>query len=194
MQVQIGSANWHWLISAAMKKLPKITFEVGAEILCCEKSATALAEKSGGYIHYCVGDEEFDAKAAAQIALVEATEKFVSTFSKPHTCKTSGRITVAGTELHCILCARALAKRMNEAMDSVQMTYLVGEQQCNCPDTAAQLAEETGMDKQFVVREEKTCCEHTARLNLARAKYKAAVAVLAEATAKKDAPEEEQGT
>lgn len=181
-------------IAAAMGKLPKITFAVGEETLPCEKSATAIADKSGGQIRYCVGDEEFDSKSDAQIALVEATERYVSTFAEPQTCETSGKTTVAGTEIHCVFCARSLAKKMNAAMDGVQMTYLVGQEECTCPQAADKLAQEAGVDKQFVVGEEKTCCEHTARLNLAHAKYKAAVAVLEEATAPKDASQKEQGT
>lgn len=180
-------------IEAAMEKLPKITFAVGEKTLCCEKSAVEFAETSGGHVHFCVGEEEFDDKANAQVALVEATEKFVSTFTEPHTCEASGKITVAGAEQDCIFCAGALAKKMNAAMDGVEMTYMVGEKECSCPVTAGKLAKEAGVDKQFVVGEEKTCCEHTARLNLARAKYKAAVTVLTEATATEDASEEEQG-
>lgn len=181
-------------IAAAMEKLPKIRFVVGEQTLWCEKSAAAIAEKSDDKIHYCVGEQEFDAKADAQVELLEATEKFVSTFPEPRICKTSGKITVAGSELHCIFCARSLAKKMNDAMDGVQMTYIVGEEECNCPDTATKLGEKAGVEKQFVVGEEKTCCEHTARLTLAHARYKAAVAVLAESTAKKDASERGQGT
>lgn len=171
-------------IAAAMEKLPKITFAVGEGTLCCEKRAAALAEKSGERIHYCVGELQFDAKADAQVALVEATEMFVSTFAEPHTCKTSGKITVADNELHCIFCARSLARKMNEAMDGVQMTYLVGQDKFACPQTAAKLAKEAGLDKQFVVGDEKTHCEQTARLNLAHAKYEAAMTVLTEATGK----------
>ncbi len=44
---------------------------------------------------------------------------------------------------------------------------------------AATLAKSSGAKKEFVVAGEKTCCEMTARLNLARAKYKAAVEALA---------------
>lgn len=181
-------------IAAAMEKLPKITFAVGDETLCCEKSAAELAKKSGGHIHFCVGDEEFDDKADAQVALIEATESYVSTFTEPHTCEASGKITVAGTELHCPMCAAGLAKKMTAAMEGVQMTYMVGDKECHCPKTAAKFAEDAGLDKQFVIGEEKTTCEHSARLNLARAKYKAAMAVLVEATVKDDAPKQEQGT
>lgn len=176
-------------IETAMGKLPQITFAVGEKTLCCEQAAMELAENSGDHVHFCVGEAQFDDKADAQVALVEATEKFVSTFAEPHTCKASGKITVAGAEQDCIFCAKGLAKKMNAAMDGVQMTYMVGKKECNCPVTAGKLAEEAGVEKQFVVGEEATCCEQTARLNLARAKYKAAVAVLVAATGDETTPE-----
>ena len=40
-------------------------------------------------------------------------------------------------------------------------------------------AASTGQKMQFVVKEEATECEQTARLNLAKAKYKAALAAMA---------------
>lgn len=181
-------------IAAAMEKLPKIAFTVGAESLCCEKSAEALAEKNGSHMHFVVGEKEFDSKADAQVALVKATEEFVSKFAEPHTCKASGKVTLAGTEQHCKVSAGALAEKLKETMDKVQMTYLVGKEECHCPTAAAKLAQEAGVDKLFLVGKEKTSCEHTARLNLARAKYKAAVAVLAEAADAKEESKEVQGT
>jgi hypothetical protein len=70
---------------------------------------------------------------------------------------------------------------MKTAMDNVQLAYQIGDQKCQCPTQAATLAKQTGETKFFLVGEEKTECEVTARLNLARAKYKAAVEALVEA-------------
>lgn len=181
-------------ITAAMEKLPKITFTVGKESVCCEKSAAALAKKNDTHMHYVVGDKEYDSKADAQLALVKSTEEFVSKYAEPHTCKASGKITLAGAEQHCEVSAGALAKKLKATMDKVQMTYVVGEEECHCPTTAAKLAKEEGVEKLFMVGKEKTSCEHTARLNLARAKYKAVLTVLAEAEAAKEEPKELQGT
>ncbi|MEM8946291.1 MAG: hypothetical protein AAGD11_14045 [Planctomycetota bacterium] len=179
-------------MTAAMEKLPKISYTVGDESVCCEKSAAALAEENGTHMHFVVGDKEYDSKADAQLALVKATEEFVSKFAEPHTCKASGKVTLAGAEQHCQQSAGALAKKLKETMDNVQMTYVIGEEECHCPMTAAKLAKEEGVEKMFLVGKEKTSCEHTARLNLALAKYKAALAVIAEATA--DESKEVQGS
>jgi len=73
---------------------------------------------------------------------------------------------------------------MANAMKSVRLTYVVGDEACDCPHAAASLAKTSGKPKLFVVGNEKTECEVTARLNLARAKYRAMVEALAEAEKK----------
>lgn len=181
-------------IAAAMEKLPQLTYAVGDESVCCEMGAKTLAKKTGGHIHYVVGKKEFDSKADAQAALLEATEEFLVGFTEPHTCPASGKLTLAGRAQSCEKTAGHMAKLMNDAMSEVKLTYAVGDEECNCPIEAGKLAEKSGKDKQFVVGEEKTCCEQTARLNLARAKYKAAVEALVAAQAPSDKPEAEQGT
>lgn len=181
-------------ITKAMEALPKMSYAVGDDQFCCPTAAGEMAKQTGGHIHYVVAEKQFDSKAEAQMALVEATEKFVADFAEPHTCPNSGKVTVAGEPQHCMFEAGALAKKMNAAMDEVKMTYLVGETTCSCPMKAGALAKEQGAEKQFVVGDTKTCCEHTARLNLARAKYKAAVKVLADSKAAQAEATAEQGT
>jgi hypothetical protein len=83
---------------------------------------------------------------------------------------------------------------MQKAMKKVKMTYVVGEKECHCPLQAQALAKEAGQEKQFLVDEEKTCCEMTARLNLARAKYKAAVTAMLQAQADPAKSEPSAGT
>jgi hypothetical protein len=61
----------------------------------------------------------------------------------------------------------------------VAMKYVVGEKSCECPVEAKEIAAQSGEKTIYVVNGEKTECEMTARLNLARAKYKAAVEALA---------------
>ncbi len=58
------------------------------------------------------------------------------------------------------------------------MTYQVGEKTCNCPKQAASLAKQSDAETEYVVGDQKTGCELTARLNLARARYQAAVAAI----------------
>jgi hypothetical protein len=170
-------------IAAAMERLPKLTYAVGEKKTCCSKEAAKLAKESGGHVHFCVAGKEFDSKSDAQLALIKATEKFVAAFAKPHSCPKSGKLTLAGEVQSCPKSAARTAERMQQAMGKVKLTYLVGDKECGCPVTAGKLAKESGQEKLFVVGDEKTACEKTARLNLARAKYRAAVAALVQAEA-----------
>ncbi|NOY28714.1 MAG: hypothetical protein GXP28_00640 [Planctomycetes bacterium] len=168
-------------ISAAMKNLPQITFQVGAEQTHCSKSAGKLAEKTGSPIVYFVGKEKFENDADAKLALVEATEAMVASFAEPHTCKISGTTSIAGQETSCSKTSAKLASLMSVAMKSVKQTYSVDGEECHCPNAAAALADKSGQPKLFCVGEEKTDCKVTARLNLARAQYRAMVEALAAA-------------
>lgn len=181
-------------IATAMERLPELTYAVGEKKTCCPKEAAKLAKESGGHIHFCVADKEFDSESDARAALLEATEKFVAAFTKPRTCPKSGQLTLAGQVQSCEKRAAHTADLMQQAMARVKLTYLVGGKECGCPVEAARLAKESGKDRLFVVGEEKTRCEKTARLNLARAKYKAAIEAMVQAQAVAAKPEPTGGT
>ncbi len=170
-------------IETAMGKLPQMSYKVGGEELCCAKAAATLAKENEAAVTYLVAKKEFSEKQKATMALVEATEKFVEEFATPCKCEVSGTISVAGTKVCCDVMAAETAKLAKEAMKEVHMTFMVGEKACECPAEAESLAKSSGKSKLFVVGDEKTACNVTARLNLARAKYKAAIVALAKAEA-----------
>ncbi len=155
-----------------------MTYKVGEEMPCCSESAAALAKKSEMPVHFVVGEKTYEAKEAAFTALVEQTESFVNDFVTPCKCEVSGTTKIAGKACNCPVEAGKTAELVSAAAKNVQMTYAVGEETCNCPTKAAEMAKTSGAKKEYVVAGEKTCCEMTARLNLARAKYKAAVEAL----------------
>ena len=165
-----------------MAKLPQMTYVVGKEKVACPKAAASMAKASGDAVHFAVGDKKFDDESKAKLALVEATEHFVASFSKPKVCSQSGKVTVAGHEACCEGTAAKMAAKAASAMDSVSMTYLVGDKACACPKEAAKLAQDSGDIQLFVVGEDKTACDVTARLSLARAKYRAAIVALMQAS------------
>lgn len=181
-------------VALAMEQLPRISFAVGDQKTCCPKAAGELAKKLQAKIQFVVADKSFATESDAKLALVEATEKYVSVFAKPKKCSVSGTITVAGKKLNCEIKAGQTAKIVQTAMDKVRFTYLVGDKECHCPIEAKQVAEKTGKERLYVVGDEKTGCSVTARLNLARAKYKAAVLALVQADAKAEAQEAGAGT
>ncbi len=171
-------------IATAMKNLPQITDAVGKVTIRCAKTASKLAEEQSAAIVYLVGKEKFAEAGEAKMALVTATEEFVDGFAKPHVCNVSGTTTIAGQKTECSKTAAKLTGLMANAMKSVRLTYAVGDEACDCPHAAASLAKTSGKPKLFVVGNEKTECEVTARLNLARAKYRAMVEALVEAEKK----------
>lgn len=177
-------------IESAMAKLPQLQYVVGDESTTCAVTAGRLATKHKTKAKFVVAKKEYETEDKAYVALVAATESFVADFTKTKECKVSGKYTVAGKELCCNVMASQRAELAKTAMKKVQMAYLVGDKECHCPTEAATLAKSTGSKKQFVVCGEKTGCGTTARLKLARAKYKAAVEALAKADAPKTAETE----
>ncbi|MEM7784133.1 MAG: hypothetical protein AAF939_16620 [Planctomycetota bacterium] len=164
-------------VSTAMAKLPKMNYQVNGEAVCCSKMAEK-AKSDGAKVDYIVGKETFDNHDKAFVSLVKQTETFVNDFVTPSTCSKSGMTTVAGESCNCPVEAGKKAELVKNAVAKVSMTYAVGEETCNCPNQAAAMAKKSGAKKEYVVAGEKTCCEMTARLNLAKAKYKAAVETL----------------
>lgn len=169
-------------ISAAMASLPKMSYKIGEESTCCSHSAQALAEKHSAPIHFVVAETSYTDKTEAMTALVEKTEAALAAYTTPCVCEKSGTTTIAGEKCSCPMKAAEHTKLVKAAVDSVSLSYVVGEETCNCPMKAKELAT-GGAEMKYVVGGEETCCEMTARLNVARAKYKAAVEALTKAQA-----------
>lgn len=168
-------------VTAAMAKLPKMAYRVGTENVCCPDSAAKMAEEKKAALHFVVGEKVFEDKTEAYTSLVEQTEAMVSKFVTPSTCAASGTHTVAGKSCKCSVEAGKNAELVSAAIKDIKMTYTVGDKSCNCPTQAGTMAKTSGEKMTYVVGEEKTCCNMTARLALAKAKYKAAVTALVSA-------------
>lgn len=166
-------------IEAGMKSLPQLVYLIDGEATTCAKHAKKLAKESDAKMRFAV-QHSFDCQQTATHALVVATEALADQFATPSTCSKSGTTTIAGKKLHCDKTAAKLAKDIRAAMDAVKVSYLVGDEKCHCPNQAAALAKSSGEKKLFVVDGEETSCELTSRLNLARAKYRAAVKAIAD--------------
>jgi hypothetical protein len=166
-------------VSAAMAKLPKMTYTVGTEKTCCSEQAKTLAEQHKAPIQYVVAEKSFDCPTAAMTALVEATETYVTTFTSPKKCEASGNTTIAGQAVTCPVEAEKQTVLVSTAVESVKMEYEVAGEKAACSSCAATQAKAKSAPIEYVVGEQKTTCELTARLNLAHAKYKAAVQALA---------------
>ena len=185
VQQEEGECQECPVMTAALAKLPKMTYKVGEEATCCSKSAATMAEKNSQPVRFVVGDKTFEDKTAAYTALVDSTESFVSEFTTPHKCEKSGKTTLAGQSCDCPVSSAKYAEQVAAAVKTVSMKYKVGEESCGCPNQAAAMAKAGDAKVQYVVGEECTECEMTARISLATAKYKAAVAAINKATGEK---------
>jgi hypothetical protein len=172
-----GAACCHSLASAK-EKLPKLIYKVGAETTCCSASAEALAEKSKEAVQFVVAEKSYTCKNEAFSALVAETEKFVESFVTVSKCEASGKSVVAGKSFDCCVEAGSKAELVKAAVKEVKVSYKVGDDEACCAGSAAALAKKTNKPIQFVVNGEATECELTSRLNLATAKYLAAVKAL----------------
>ncbi len=166
-------------VTAAMKNLPAMTYKVGDESVCCSKSAAALAEKNDKPVMFVVGEKTFDSETEAYTALVESTEAFVEKFITPSKCEASGMTSIAGSSCGCPVEAGKKSEMVKAAIKDIKMTYVVGETKCSCPNEAKSLAAKTDEKTTYVVDGKESCCNLEARLNLAKAKYAAAVKALA---------------
>lgn len=166
-------------VTAAMAKLPAMTFMVGDEETCCSDSAASMAKSADQPIQFKVGEETFATKQEAFATLVSKTEEMVNAFTTPSTCSVSGMTTVAGKSCHCPTEAGTLAAKVSQATQLVSMKYKVGDETCSCPMSAKAMAKKAGVTPTYVVAGTETPCEMTARLALAREKYKAALIALA---------------
>jgi hypothetical protein len=166
-------------MTAAMEKLPKMMYQVGEETVCCSVAAEELAKKLDKPIQYVVSEKKFEKQDEAYVALVESTEQFVNNFLTPAKCEKSGTTTVAGSSCSCPVEAGKKAELVKKAVEPIHLTYVVGKNKCECPNEAAKLAKDSGEKTVYVVSGKETCCDLEARLNLARAKYEAAVKAIA---------------
>jgi hypothetical protein len=173
-------------LAKAMDALPKISYIIAGEASACAKSATAAAE-GGKEVKYIVAGKELCCPTAAKDAQVEATEKFVASFASIHACEASGKTFVGNKGYDCSQHASTIALAAKQAMDGVKTVLLVGDKEFCCPTAAGEAAEKDGAKVTYVVAEEKTQCAKTNRMNVAIAKYKAAI----QAIAKAEAPTEE---
>ena len=177
-------------LTAAMDALPKISYIIAGEASTCANSATAAAD-AGKEVKYVVAGKELCCPTAAKTAHLEAVETFVASFASTHACEASGKTFVGNKGYDCSEHATAMASVAKTAMEGVKTTHLVGDKEFCCPTAAGEEAEKASAKVTYVVADQKTECATTNRMNLAVAKYKAAVLAIAKAEAPAEAAEKQ---
>lgn len=166
-------------VAKAMEALPSLVYRIGDETTTSPVQAGRIATKLKRKVEFVVADKVFKNEPEAFAAMVDMTEKFVGDFAKPRKCDESGNTIVAGKSVCCEVAAGQVAAVVKKAMDDVKVTYLVGNESVCCPDEAKALAEKSGEKVvQLVAGQKCSGCSTTTRLNLAHAKYKAAIEAL----------------
>jgi hypothetical protein len=181
-------------VQAILARLPHVVYKVGDETIGCEKSAEAMAEKTGKPIQYIIGEEVLDSHCAAEVRLTEILDAQIESFTAmqfavgdetvgcPVTAKAMAEkkkaemsYRVAGVDFKSQEQASKAAELVSDAVDHVKLSYKVGEESFCCDRMAGMKAKETGKSMTFVVAGEETSCDKHAKLLLAQAKIKAAI-------------------
>lgn len=180
--------------SAVLASLPSMKYRVGPETTGCAQSAEAMAAKAGQTITYVVGEQTFEKKSEATLALAKVLEdemtKMLTVQSNsgaaaggcPHAAKEAAKqgaalvsYKVGGVEYSDQVKAERAAKLASEAAASVKVSYKVGDEKFCCDRMAGTKAKEVGKTVTFVVGEEETCCQDMVKLLVVQAKIKAIV-------------------
>lgn len=172
-------------MAAALAKLPTMKYRVGDKEVCCADSAAKMAAASEASLEYLVDGEAYAEKAQAMKSLVEKTEAMVVSYTTPSVCSVSGKTTIAGETCSCPVTGAKNVELVKAAVEAVNVSYMIGDEPCSCSVKAGQMAAQ-GEEVKYVVDGQETCCEMTHRLNVARAKYRAAVKAMSDANASTD--------
>ncbi len=176
---------------------PKMTHLVAGERICCPKNAEILAKANDSTIQFAVGNETFENKGEAMQALATALERYLGemttvryavgddcvgcpTAAKQLASKNKGHVKyrVASFDFECDKKAAKIAKTAREAADKVHMKMVVGDKEYSCKKATAAACQKSGKKCTYKVGEKSTCCETTAKVQLAQARIDAAVSAI----------------
>ncbi len=177
-----------------LASLPAMTYRVGDYETQCHKSASAKAEDTKAPIAFLVEGKSFDDEAAATNALASAMEarvdemshiQFVAgkdSFKCPVTAdgaakkaNTKVKYRLAGVDFNEREKATAVAEKVEKALADMKMTMMSEGKAVKC----AKSCKKAGKKVTYVVGDDKTCCEKTAKLMLAERKIETIVKVVA---------------
>ncbi len=181
-------------VDAVLASFPKVAYRVGEETTSCSKSAGEMAEKSGKAMKYVVGGEVFDTQADADVKLASLIDEEIKglqsvKFSVGSECtkcpitakkmaKESGSkvaYRVAGVDFASKDEAEKAVTLVKAAVESVKMSYKVGEKSFSCDKMAGAEHDKSGKTMTFVVGDKETGCSQSAHGMMVKAKVSAAV-------------------
>lgn len=181
-------------VEAILTSLPTMTYRVGDETTGCAKSAAEMAEKAGKPLQYVVGEKTFEKEG-------EAVAKLTSLLEEELKAMQSVQYSVGGECSRCPVTAKSMAKKagskmmyrvagvdfaekedadktvklVSEAVTKVKMAYKVDGKTFHCDKAAGAKCNKSGKKMTYVVGEEETPCQTSAKRMQAEAKIRKAV-------------------
>ena len=178
-------------VKAVLASMPSMKYRVGDDVTGCSESAAGMAKKSGKPMEFMVGDEAFKSEGEAIVRLTALLEEEATSLQSiqysaggkcgrcPMTAKSIAKSTgttvayrVGGVDFESKENAEKVVKLVADAAKNVQMTYKVDGKSYNCSMTAGSKCKESGKTMTYVVGDNETGCQTSAKLMQAEAKVR----------------------
>ena len=159
-----------------------------------------MAEKTGKPMQYLVGEETFASKGEAVVTLTALLEEEAESMQtvqfvvngEAHHCSTAAKTVadkshasvayrVGGFDFASKEDAEKALASIHEALANVSLAYHVGGESYHCGQSAAAKSGETGKKVTYVIGDQETPCEKSAKLMLAETKVRTIVETAAAA-------------
>lgn len=178
-------------IQAVLAAMPALKYRVNGEVTGCSKSAESMAKKTGKPIEYLVGEDVLTDRGEANARLIALLEKEAETLQsmqfvaggKCHRCPVTAKdvakkagstvaYRVGGVDFEKKEDAEKALASIRESLASVRMEYKVDGKTYGCSKTAGAKCKKNGKKLTYVIGDEETICEKTAKLMLTEAKVR----------------------
>jgi hypothetical protein len=166
-----------------VKRFVSVAYEVDGKWVYCDSEGKASGCSTGTKLTSAEGKEESGCTKSKDAAVASASEKGEKAASchgkdKPEAAKMADmskakKFRVAGHIYTSFDDAKKASERAQKAIEGVKMAYVVDGKKVECSTQVCPSAAKAGK-VEYVVGEQRTKCETTAKLNLARAQVEAA--------------------
>ncbi len=170
-------------VKTVLASMPAMEYRVGDEVIGCSKSAEGMAKKSGKSLEFVIGKESFKDKGNAIVHLTKLLESEASNMQAiqfsaggkcgrcPMTAKSVAKSTgtkvqyrVGGVDFDSKADAEKVVKLVSDAVREVAISYKVDGKTYHCNKTAGSKCKKTGKAMTYVIGDQETGCETSAKL------------------------------
>ncbi len=178
-------------VQALLASMPSMKYRVNGEVTGCSKSAESMAKKAQKPIEFLVGEDVLTDRGEAIVRLTALLDKEAETLQsmqfvaggKCHRCpvtaksvarksKTALAYRVGGVDFEKKEGAERALASIRDALADVRMEYKVDGKTFGCSKMAGAKCKEAGKKMTYVIGDEETGCQTTAKLKLAETKVR----------------------